>query len=87
VLLDNKMPKVNGLEVLKAIKSDEQLKTIPVVVLSSSPDPKDVSEFFWNGVDGCVVKPIDFVQFMEMVKPLGICWAAVKQPLPGTPEA
>ena len=60
VLLDNKMPKVNGLEVLKAIKADEHLKTIPVVVLTSSRETPDLIEFYNHSVNAYVVKPVDF---------------------------
>ena len=60
VLLDNKMPKVNGLEVLKAIKADEHLKTIPVAVLTSSRETPDLIEFYNHGVNAYVVKPVDF---------------------------
>jgi CheY-like chemotaxis protein len=82
VLLDNKMPKVNGLEVLKAIKADEHLKTIPVVVLTSSRETPDLIEFYNHGVNAYVVKPVDFSEFMKAVKQLGVFWAAVNEPPP-----
>jgi CheY-like chemotaxis protein len=82
VLLDNKMPKVNGLEVLKTIKADEHLKTIPVVVLTSSRETPDLIEFYNHGVNAYVVKPVDFSEFMKSVKQLGIFWAAVNEPPP-----
>jgi CheY-like chemotaxis protein len=82
VLLDLKMPKVSGLEVLKAIKADEYLKTIPVVVLSSSRETPDLVECYKQGVNAYVVKPVDFTQFMKSVKQLGIFWAAVNEPPP-----
>jgi CheY-like chemotaxis protein len=82
VLLDNKMPKVNGLEVLKAIKADEHLKTIPVVVLTSSRETPDLIEFYNHGVNAYVVKPVDFCEFMKAVKQLGVFWAAVNEPPP-----
>jgi CheY-like chemotaxis protein len=82
VLLDNKMPKVSGLEVLKTIKADEDLKTIPVVVLTSSRETPDLIEFYKHGVNAYVVKPVDFNEFMEAVKKLGIFWAAVNEPPP-----
>src|SRR5580704_5432342 len=75
VLLDNKMPKINGLEVLKIIKADENLKTIPVVVLTSSREAPDLIEFYKHGVNAYVVKPVDFNDFMEAVKKLGVFWA------------
>ena len=84
VLLDNKMPKVNGLEVLKIIKGDEQLKMIPVVVLTSSREAPDLIEFYKHGVNAYVVKPVDFVEFMAAVKKLGVFWAAVNEPPPQT---
>ena len=80
VLLDNKMPKVSGLEVLKTIKVDENLKTIPVVVLTSSRETPDLVEFYKHGVNAYVVKPVGFSEFMQAVKQLGIFWAAVNEP-------
>lgn len=82
VLLDLKMPKVNGLEVLKAIKADERLRVIPVVVLSSSRETPDLTQCYEHGVNGYVVKPVDFVDFMNAVTQLGLFWAAVNQPPP-----
>jgi CheY-like chemotaxis protein len=84
ILLDNKMPKVNGLEVLKTIKADEHLKLIPVVVLTSSRETPDLVEFYKHGVNAYVVKPVDFSEFMEAVKKLGVFWAAVNEPPPNT---
>ena len=84
VLLDLKMPKVNGLEVLKAIKADERLKVIPVVVLSSSRETPDLVECYKHGVNAYVVKPVDFVDFMNAVTQLGLFWAAVNQPPPSS---
>jgi CheY-like chemotaxis protein len=82
VLLDNKMPKVNGLEVLKIIKADENLKIIPVVALTSSRETPDLVEFYKYGVNAYVVKPVDFVEFLKVVKLLGIFWAAINEPPP-----
>jgi CheY-like chemotaxis protein len=82
VLLDNKMPKVNGLEVLKTIKADENLKLIPVVVLTSSRETPDLVEFYKHGVNAYVVKPVDFADFMNVIKHLGIFWAAINEPPP-----
>jgi len=82
VLLDNHMPKVNGLEVLKIMKADEHLKLIPVVVLTSSRETPDLIEFYKHGVNAYVVKPVDFTDFMNAVKQLGIFWAAVNEPPP-----
>ena len=82
VLLDNKMPKVNGLEVLKTIKADQNLKLIPVVVLTSSRETPDLVEFYKHGVNAYVVKPVDFAEFMNVIKHLGIFWAAINEPPP-----
>ena len=82
VLLDNKMPKVSGLEVLKAIKADEHLKIIPGVALTSSRETPDLTEFYRHGVNAYVVKPVDFSEFMNAVKQLGVFWAAVNEPPP-----
>jgi CheY-like chemotaxis protein len=84
VLLDNKMPKVSGLEVLKTMKADERLKLIPVVVLTSSRETPDLIEFYKHGVNAYVVKPVDFSEFMKAVKQLGVFWAAVNEPPPQT---
>ena len=82
VLLDNKMPKVSGLEVLKAIKSDPHLKVIPVVVLTSSRETPDLIEFYKHGVNAYVVKPLNFPDFTTAVKQLTIFWASVNEPPP-----
>jgi CheY-like chemotaxis protein len=82
VLLDNKMPKVTGLEVLKAIRADEHLRTIPVVVLTSSRETPDLVEFYKHGVNAYVVKPVDFSEFVRAVKQLGVFWAGVNEPPP-----
>ncbi len=82
VLLDLKMPKVGGLEVLRIIKADEYLKIIPVVVLSSSRETPDLIECYKHGVNAYVVKPMDFAEFMKTVKQLGIFWAAINEPPP-----
>jgi CheY-like chemotaxis protein len=89
VLLDIKMPKINGLEVLKIVKADPCLKLIPVVMLSSSRETPDLVECYKHGVNAYVVKPVDFAAFMKAVKLLGIFWAAVNEPPPeaGRPGA
>ena len=84
VLLDLKMPKVDGLEVLRTIKTDERLKAIPVVVLTSSREEKDLIESYKLGVNAYVVKPVDFQQFIEAVKTLGGFWAIINEPPPGS---
>ena len=80
VLLDLKMPKVNGLEVLSKIKSDEKLKTVPVVALTSSRESPDVRRCYEYGVNAYVVKPVGFPDFINAVKQLGIFWAILNQP-------
>ena len=82
VLLDPKMPKFNGLEVLNIIKADKNLKTIPVVVLSSSRETSDLAGSYQQGVNAYVVKPVDFFEFGKAVKQLAIFWAAVNEPPP-----
>jgi len=84
ILLDLKMPKVDGLEVLKIIKADKNLKTIPIVVLSSSRETPDLTECYEHGVNAYVVKPVDFTEFAKAVKQLGVFWAAVNEPPPDT---
>jgi CheY-like chemotaxis protein len=84
VLLDLKMPKMDGLEALRTIKADERLKTIPVVILTSSREEKDLVETYKLGVNAYVVKPVDFQQFIEAVKELGAFWAIVNEPPPGS---
>ncbi len=87
ILLDLKMPKVDGLEVLKIVKADEQLKTIPVVMLTSSRETPDLTECYKHGVNAYVVKPVDFSNFMKAVSQLGIFWAAINNPpLPAAKE-
>ena len=77
VVLDLKMPKVDGLEVLRTIKNDDDLKTIPVVVLTSSREEKDLVESYKLGVNAYVVKPVDFQQFILAVKEVGAFWGVV----------
>ena len=84
VLLDLKMPKVNGLEVLKIMKADEHLKMIPVVALTSSRETPDLMEFYKHGVNAYVVKPVNYPEFMRAVQQLGVFWGAVNEPPPYT---
>jgi CheY-like chemotaxis protein len=84
VLLDNKMPKVSGLEVLKIVKADRHLKSIPVVALTSSRRTQDLIEFYENGVNAYVVKPLDFSQFGVAIRQLIAFWATVNEPPPPT---
>lgn len=82
VLLDLKMPKIGGLEVLKTIKADNQLKSIPIVMLTSSRETPDMVEAYKYGANSYVVKPVDFGEFVKSVTRLGVFWAAVNEPPP-----
>jgi len=84
LLLDLKLPKVDGLEVLKEIRTDERLKLIPVVVLTSSQEEKDMVRSYTLGVNAYVVKPVDFHEFINAVKELGVFWALINEPPPGS---
>ena len=84
LLLDLKLPKVDGLEVLQQIKSDEKLRMIPVVVLTSSHEERDMVASYTLGVNAYVVKPVDFYEFINAVKELGIFWAVINEPPPGS---
>jgi CheY-like chemotaxis protein len=84
MLLDLKLPKIDGLEVLKHIKSDEKLKMIPVVVLTSSKEEKDMVASYKLGVNAYVVKPVDFHEFVNAIRELGAFWAVINEPPPGS---
>jgi CheY-like chemotaxis protein len=84
MLLDLKLPKVNGFDVLEQVRADENLKMIPVVVLTSSREERDLVKSYKLGVNAYVVKPVDFHQFVNAVKELGAFWAVVNQPPPGS---
>src|SRR5246127_5497763 len=84
LLLDLKLPKVDGLEVLQQIKSDENLKIIPVVVLTSSHEEKDMVASYRLGVNAYVVKPVHFHEFVNAIRGLGIFWAVINEPPPGS---
>jgi CheY-like chemotaxis protein len=84
LLLDLKLPKVDGLEVLKQMKADEQLQLIPVVVLTSSREEKDMVASYKLGVNAYVVKPVDFHEFVNAIKELGAFWAVINEPPPGS---
>ena len=79
ILLDLKLPKVDGLEVLKAIKSDPRTKIIPVIALTSSSEEKDIIESYRLGVNSYIVKPVDFDKFVEAIKGLGFYWLLLNQ--------
>jgi DNA-binding response OmpR family regulator len=84
MLLDLKLPKVNGLEVLKQVKSDDKLSMIPVVVLTSSKEEKDMITSYKLGVNAYVVKPVDFHEFVNAIRELGVFWAVINEPPPGS---
>lgn len=80
VLLDIKMPRLNGLEVLERMKSDPLLKSVPVVMLTSSREEPDLERAYQLGVNAYVVKPVDFVQFVAAVRQVGAFWAVLNEP-------
>ena len=80
VLLDLKMPKVDGLEVLRLMKSDDELKIIPIVILASSREEADLARSYELGANSYVVKPADFQQFADVIRQLGMFWAVVNEP-------
>jgi DNA-binding response OmpR family regulator len=84
VLLDLKLPKVSGMDVLRQIRSEDKLRMIPVVILTSSREDKDWIESYNLGVNAYVVKPVDFHAFVEAVKEVGIFWAVINEPPPGS---
>ena len=84
VLLDLKMPKVDGLEVLRTIRADARLRTLPVVILTSSRQESDIVESYQLGVNAYVVKPVKFDRFAEAVRVLGLFWAVLNEPPPVT---
>lgn len=82
VLLDLKLPKVDGLEVLRALKNDPRTKAVPVVVMTSSKQQRDMVEGYQLGVNSYIQKPIDFSEFREIIKQLGYYWLVINQPPP-----
>ena len=85
VLLDLKLPKLDGLEVLAKLKSDDARKAIPIVMLTSSGEERDLTRSYALGVNAYVVKPIGFAEFMTALKELGLFWAVVNRPPPKQP--
>src|SRR5258706_12862780 len=80
VLLDLKLPKVDGMEVLKQVKGDPRTRTIPVVMMTSSKEERDLVSSYSLGVNSYIQKPVDFDQFRETVKTVGLCWFVINQP-------
>ncbi|HTJ92471.1 MAG TPA: response regulator [Pararobbsia sp.] len=87
ILLDLKMPKVDGLEVLQTIRATPELKSIPVVMLTSSREERDLMRSYELGVNAYVVKPVEFREFVEAIADLGVFWAVVNEPPPGSARA
>jgi CheY-like chemotaxis protein len=79
LLLDIKMPRMDGLEVLKIIRNDNKLKTLPVVILTSSHEEQDLIKSYELGVNAYVVKPVDFSEFINAVKQVGVFWAVINE--------
>jgi len=84
MLLDLKLPKIDGLEVLQTIRADPKLKMLPVVVLTSSREERDMVTSYKLGVNAYVVKPVDFHEFVNAIKELGVFWAVINEPPPGS---
>jgi CheY-like chemotaxis protein len=84
VLLDLKLPKVDGLEVLRRLKADPEMKTLPIVMLTSSREERDLVASYNQGVNAYVVKPVDFNEFVNALSKLGLFWAVINQPPPGS---
>jgi two-component system, response regulator len=87
ILLDLKLPKVSGMEVLRAVKNDARLRLIPVVVLTSSKEEKDMVESYRLGVNSYIQKPVDFEQFRTTIKELGLYWLIINQAPPAVSQA
>jgi CheY-like chemotaxis protein len=84
VLLDLKMPKVDGLEVLRQMRGDHTLRHVPVVMITSSREEQDLVNSYQMGVNAYVVKPVDFQKFVNSIKQIGFFWAIINEPPPGT---
>jgi CheY-like chemotaxis protein len=84
VLLDLKMPKVDGLEVLRTVKADSRLRRLPIVMITSSREEQDLVQSYDLGANGYVVKPVDFSEFLKTVRDIGAFWAVLNEPPPRT---
>ena len=82
ILLDLKMPKLNGIQVLEQLKADEHLRMIPIVILTSSREDRDLIDCYKLGVNAYVVKPVRFSEFVEAIKQIGMFWALINEPAP-----
>ncbi|MCA9961654.1 MAG: response regulator [Anaerolineales bacterium] len=82
ILLDLKMPKLDGVQVLQQLKTDAQLRLIPVVILTSSRESRDLEECYKLGVNAYVVKPVRFTEFIEAIKQIGVFWVLINEPPP-----
>jgi two-component system response regulator len=87
VMLDLKLPRVDGIEVLRAVRADPRTRTIPVVVLTSSAEERDIAETYHLGANSYIVKPVDFEQFNEAVRQLGLYWVMLNQRAPAAPQS
>jgi CheY-like chemotaxis protein len=86
ILLDLKMPRLDGVQVLRQLKSDEQMRFVPVVILTSSRESRDLEECYRLGINAYVVKPVRFVEFVEAIKGIGVFWALINTPPLGCVE-
>jgi len=84
ILLDLKLPRLGGIQVLRQLKSDEHMRSIPIVILTSSRESRDLEECYKLGINAYVVKPVRFTEFVEAVKHIGVFWALINEPPPGS---
>lgn len=84
VLLDIKMPRLSGIDVLRELRASDEFRTIPIVMLTSSREERDIVESYNLGINAYVVKPVEFAEFIDAVKTLGLFWAVINEPLPLT---
>jgi CheY-like chemotaxis protein len=84
ILLDIKMPRLDGIKVLEHLKADEQMRLIPIVILTSSRESRDLEDCYRLGVNSYVVKPVRFAEFVNAVKEIGMFWALINEPPPGS---